>query len=353
MFSREALEIFMNTVFFNNTVRAYLLTIGIVLLFVVGGKLYTKILSGRLRKLALKTDSQLDDLLIDLLDRAATPVLLALGLNMLPILLILPKIISKTANFIFIVIVVYYAISSIVKIIDSFLLKSHYSGKILDPTARSAIHLISKIVLWVIGVLLIVRNLGFDITSALAGMGIAGVAVALAIQNVLSDIFSYLSILIDKPFERGDFIIVGNDLGTVEHIGLRSTRLCSLNGQEIVISNADLTSSRINNFKRMEKRRSAFSIGVVYNTPIEKMRAIPEWIREIISSKDDVVFERANFKEFGASSLNYEIVYFINSSDYNCYIKKQEEINLSILEKFQKERIEFAFPTQTIYVAKN
>lgn len=198
--------------------------------------------------------------------------------------------------------------------------------------------------------LIALDNLGVNITALMAGLGVGGIAVALAVQNILKDLFASLTIIMDKPFVVGDFIVVGGQKGTVENIGVKTTRLRSLTGEELTIPNADLLESRIHNHKRMLERRVECSVGVVYQTPLETLKRIPGMIREIIESVERTRFERAHFKEFGASSLNVEIVYWVLSPDYQDYMNIHEAINFSIYERFQREHIEFAYPTQTIYI---
>jgi len=210
-----------------------------------------------------------------------------------------------------------------------------------------------KVVIWGIGIIFLLDNLGFKISTVIAGLGIGGVAVALAAQAVLGDLFSYVSILMDRPFETGDFIILGSEhLGTVEHIGIKTTRIRSLGGEQIVLSNSDLTSSRIKNYKRMQERRVVFKLGVIYQTPVDRLREIPVVIKDIITGIDNTTFDRAHFSSYGNFSLDFEIVYYVLSSDYNKYMDTQQAINLAIYEEFEKRGIEFAYPTQTLFVEK-
>ncbi|MEQ8215048.1 MAG: mechanosensitive ion channel family protein, partial [Smithellaceae bacterium] len=198
--------------------------------------------------------------------------------------------------------------------------------------------------------LLILDNLGFNITSLVAGLGIGGVAVALAVQNILGDLFASLSIVIDKPFVVGDFIVIDQLRGTVEHVGLKTTRLRSLSGEQLIFSNNDLLKSRIQNFKRMTERRVVFGFGVTYQTPQDKLPLINGIVREIIEKQEHVNFDRVHFKEFGNSALNFEVVYIVKDQDYNLYMNIQQAINLEMFRRFQEEKIEFAYPTQTLFV---
>jgi small-conductance mechanosensitive channel len=191
-----------------------------------------------------------------------------------------------------------------------------------------------------------------DLSGALVGLGVGGIAIAFALQNVLSDAFSAFSIFFDRPFEIGDFIVVGDDAGTVTHVTMKSTRIKLLQGEELVISNRTILDKSIHNYKKLKKRRIVFTIGVTYGTPIKKLKKIEGIIREVIGKCQMCAIDRIHFREFGAFSLNFEIVYFIDSSDYNKYMDIQQQINFGIAEAFEKEKIEIAFPTQTIFLAK-
>jgi len=219
------------------------------------------------------------------------------------------------------------------------------------PSGIAVTTLIVRVIVWAFIVLLILDNLGFNITTLVAGLGVGGIAIAMASQNILADLFASLSILLDKPFKVGDFIIVGDFLGSVEYIGLKTTRLRSLGGEQLIFSNTDLLSSRIRNYKRMVERRIVFKIGVEYSTDYEKLTRIPEMIRDIISNIELTRFDRSHFFSYGDFSLNIETVYYILSPDYNAYADIQQEINLKIFKKFGEEKIVFAFPTQTIHLA--
>lgn len=207
-----------------------------------------------------------------------------------------------------------------------------------------------RVALWSFILLLILENLGIEVTALLTGLGIGGVAIALAVQNILGDLFASLSIVVDKPFVIGDYIVVDDLMGTVENIGLKTTRVRSLWGEQLVFPNSNLLQSRIRNFKRMDERRVLFKIGVLYETPPEKLAALPGLIRETIETQSPVRFDRAHFQGFGDSSLNYEIVYFVLSSDYNKYMDIQQAINLELVRRCAAEGIGFAYPTRTVYV---
>jgi small-conductance mechanosensitive channel len=222
-----------------------------------------------------------------------------------------------------------------------------------DPAAATTVSMLSfvgKLALWTVVLLLALDNMGIEVTALIAGLGIGGIAIALASQNILGDLFSALSIVLDKPFVMGDFIIVGDMMGTVERIGLKTTRVRSLSGEQLVCSNADLLQSRIRNFKRMHERRVVFSIGITYQTAAEKVEAIPGIIRQIVESQEEVRFDRSHFKELGDSALVYETVYYVLTPNYNRYMDIQQNINVALYRLFAQQGVEFAYPTQTIYL---
>jgi small-conductance mechanosensitive channel len=196
--------------------------------------------------------------------------------------------------------------------------------------------------------LLALDVLGFNVTTLVASLGIGGIAVALAVQNILGDLFASLSIALDQPFVVGDFIKVDDYLGTVQFIGLKTTRLRSLSGEQIVISNGDLLKSRVQNFKKMVERRVVFGFHVSHRTPVERVARLSGLLREIVEARPKVRFDRANFKEFSESGLKFEIVYYVLDPDYNLYMDLQEAINLEIMACFQREGVSFSFPAHTL-----
>ena len=217
--------------------------------------------------------------------------------------------------------------------------------------SSSVLCFISRLILWVVVTLMILDNFGINITTLVASLGIGGVAVALATQNILGDLFASLSIMLDKPFEVGDFIIVGDVLGSVEHIGLKTTRVRGLGGEQVVFSNGELLKSRIHNHKRMQTRRVAFVLRVAYGTSEEQLCRIPQIIREIVTSKPDIDFERAHFFSWGQWSLDFEIVYHFRSPDYIRHMDAQQAIFLEIYRRFQEAGIEFAQPLSIVRLA--
>jgi small-conductance mechanosensitive channel len=192
--------------------------------------------------------------------------------------------------------------------------------------------------------------LGIEVTGLVAGLGVSGVAVAFAAQAILKDVFSYFSIFLDKPFEIGDFIILDSFMGTVEHIGIKTTKVRSLGGEQLIFANADLTNARVRNFKRMWERRVVFRFGLLYETPAAQLREVPSIVRQIIESLYQSKFDRCHFFQFGDYSLIFETVYYVSSNDYNTYMDIQHEINLKLKEALEERGMGFAYPTQSVYL---
>lgn len=207
-----------------------------------------------------------------------------------------------------------------------------------------------NVIIWAMVLLLTLDNLGIDITALIAGLGIGGIAVALAVQNVLGDLFASLSITLDRPFVVGDFLIVDEYMGSVEYIGIKSTRLRSLSGEQIIISNSDLLGSRVRNYGRMNERRVVFGTSVTYETPLEQLEELPALIRQIVESQPDTRFDRSHFAKHAAASIDYETVYYVLSADYNKHMDIQQCINLRLHRELQQRGVEFAYPTQKLYV---
>ncbi|HTV78094.1 MAG TPA: mechanosensitive ion channel family protein [Steroidobacteraceae bacterium] len=229
----------------------------------------------------------------------------------------------------------------------------HAGADAATAASFGVIAFIVQAIIWAFVILLALDNLGVNITALVAGLGVGGVAVALAVQNILGDLFASLSIAFDRPFVVGDFLVLGEFMGSVEHVGIKSTRLRSLSGEQIVLSNADLLKSRVRNYGRMNERRVVFTVGVTYETPTEQLLTIPRLIRGIIESRSDTRFDRSHFAAHGAASLDFESVYYVLSADYNLYMDIQQDINLRIHREFEKLGVEFAYPTQRLLLERS
>ncbi len=342
---------FLKKEIYHNTVGGYFFSLALFFVFLVVFGIFQKLVLRHFEKLAKKTKTDIDDTFIEIIKKIKPPFYSFLAFWLAVKSLTIGDFLTKVINAILIIWIVYLVIEAVQIILDYWLKKKSKQEHIASARA-SLVGKIIKWILWSFGLLLVLDNLGVNITSLVAGLGIGGIAVALAVQNVLGDLFSSFAIFFDKPFVEGDFIVVGNEMGTVEKIGIKTTRLRSLQGEEIVVSNRELTSATIHNFKRMQERRIVFNIGVVYGTSQEKMKKIPQIIKEIFKKINLARLDRVHFKEFADSALVFEIVYYVSVPDYNAYMDTNQEILLSIKEKFEKEGIEMAYPTQTIYLAK-
>jgi small-conductance mechanosensitive channel len=343
--------------YFGNPIEDYVGAMLIFLASLIALLLLRSVVLAKLKKLAKYSKMNYDDIIIDSLRKFTAWEFLVISLYAATLHLTIHKTFNLVVTTAVVIIVVIRAILLLQHLLAEFVLAHARGDEDEIPADRASatrnINIIVKVVLWSCGLLFVLNNLGVNITAAVAGMGIGGVAVALAAQSVLGDAFSSFAIYMDKPFVIGDFIIVGSHMGVVEHIGIKTTRVRSLQGEQLVFSNTDLTSSRIQNFKKMEKRRIPFAIGVTYDTPLEKLKRIPGIIKTIIDDLESIDFDRAHFKSYGDFSLNYEIIYYVQSGDYNHYMDMQQQINFAIKEAFERENIEFAFPTQTLFVNKS
>jgi small-conductance mechanosensitive channel len=316
-------------------------------------KVIQRIVISRLSKLAATTDNQIDDLIVSMLRQTKFLILLLASAYVAFLAITLkPAIAALWQKAVILILIIQGGLWASAGI--TFALGRTIQKKMDQDTSSATtitfLGFIARLILWVIVLLLILDNLGVNITGLVAGLGIGGIAVALAVQNILGDLLASLSIVLDKPFVIGDFVVVDSLSGTIEHIGLKTTRIRSLSGEQLIFSNNDLLKSRIRNYKRMEERRIVFGFGVVYQTPMEKLKFIKTIVGDIIKKQENARLDRVHFKEYGDSSLNFEVVYFVAKPDFNLYMDVQEAINLEIFRRFQEEGIEFAYPTRTLYL---
>lgn len=312
-----------------------------------------RILLRRFHQLATRTATIIDDVFVTLLERTKLYFLVALSLYIAVGAVSLSEQITSYISriaFVFLLVQVIFwgnaAIADWVRLYKERKIEED-AGAV---TSMQAIGFLARLLLYTALLLVALDNFGIDVTALIAGLGIGGIAVALAMQNILGDLFASLTIVLDKPFEVGDFLIVGDTLGTVEKVGLKTTRLRSLSGEQIVIANGDLLGSRIRNYKRMQERRIVFSLGVTYGMSTEKLERIPKMVQEIVEMQENTRFDRAHFARFGDSALDFEIVYYMRTPDYMTFMDIQQAINLALFRRFEEEGIEFAFPTRMVHV---
>lgn len=338
--------------FLGNTVLAWLIGLAITLGLWIALLILRRVLTRIIKHVAGKSDAWWSELPVIVVERAQRWFLLVVALVAGSRPLDLPAHADKTLWFLlvaaFLVQAGWWAHCMVGSLVESN--RERMRGR--DPakiTTIGALGLLAKTALWIFVALLLLANAGVEITPLIAGLGVGGLAIALAVQTILSDLLASLSIIFDKPFVIGDFLIVGEHMGVVEHIGLKTTRIRSLSGEQLVFSNNDLLGSRIRNFGRMRERRTSFEVGVTYETPREKLERIPEILRAAVEAQPKTRFDRSHFTKFGPYSLDFETVYFVKVPDMTEYLTIQQAINLQVFSEFAKEGIEFAYPTQMIH----
>ncbi len=345
----------LNYKFYENSVEQILITVLVfVLLSIIFKVLINRVLR-KLEKFTRKGDNLFDVQIVKILKSAQGffPYLFSLYIAF-SFIDFNPEV-TPMIDSVFFVVLGYYVLR-LAQIILGYIVEQVFVGKQKDAEANETMKgvttLILNVVLWSVGLLIILSNLGVNVNSLIASLGIGSIAVALAVQNILTDLFSSFMIYFDKPFEVGDYIVVGEDSGTVQKIGLKTTRIQALKGNELVIPNSALTSSRIHNYKKMKKRRVSFTFGVVYGTTSTKLKKINKIVEKIFEKEERAELFSCAFREFGDFALRYEVIYHATTADYKAYLEVQQGINLNLKSELEKAKIEMAFPTQTVYVRK-
>jgi len=336
----------------NNTTKDYSMAMGFIVVGILIVRVFKNTLLIKIKQLTKKTNTHFDDYLVEAIEKFIIPAfyisIVFFGIKTLTISDTFRNVISDTHT----VILAYYIIRLISRVLILLLktwVREQENGE-EKVKQIGGIILIINMLIWGIGFLFLFDNLGYDVTAIVTGMGIGGIAVALAAQNILGDLFNYFVIFFDRPIEIGDFIVIDDKNGVIEKIGIKTTRIKTLSGEQLVVANSDLTSSRIHNYKKMQRRRILFGVGVSYETNTVDLKKIPGILKEIVSQQKPITFDRAHFKEFGDSSLNFEVVYYIEDAAYNTYMDVQQQINFDIFDKFQSMGIAIAFPTRTLYL---
>lgn len=344
---------FWEQIYWGNTVRSYFIAAAGILVAWIVIRVVKKIFVTQVEKFTKRTNNRFDDLFTNLIEKFAIPWLYIVAnysiiqqLNLHPRL---DKVLDGAMAFV----TMYFAVRLINYMMQVLL--SGYMRRRGESEQRirhlSGMLIVVKGFVWVIGLLTLARNFGFDVSTLLASLGVGGIAIALASQAILGDLFSYLVIFFDKPFEIGDFVILGPDtLGTIEYIGIKTTRIRSLSGEQLIISNTNMTNSTIRNYKRMERRRIVFKVGVVYQTKYELLQKIPGLLKSIVLELENITFDRAHLQEYAAYCINFEVVYYLNSPDYNQFMDAQQKVFFRIHEEFSKLGIQFAIPAQTVFI---
>ncbi len=342
----------LDQVYYNNTVREYLIALSIIVFGILLVLAFKRFIIKRLQLWVQKTPGTWDDYIVHSFSRFGIPiiqwVIVYWGIHLLDLSTRTERVVQITTS-----ILITYFVLRLLSSVVMLLLKSgvrrreHGEEKIKQ---LGGLIMMINIIIWIVGLVVLLSNWGYEVTPIITGLGIGGIAVALAAQNILGDLFNYFVIIFDRPFEAGDFIIFDDKMGTIEYVGIKTTRLKSLGGEQIIIGNSNLTGSRIHNYKRMTSRRIVFTLDVEYRTTLETLKKIPPLLKSIVEEQDIITFDRAHFSAYKDWSLRFEVVYFVLNADFNIYMDIQQNINFRIYEEFEKQKIAFAFPTQSLVV---
>ncbi|MDB5891359.1 MAG: MscS Mechanosensitive ion channel [Polaromonas sp.] len=312
---------------------------------------------GRMQRVAIRTTNRIDDTVVEVLSSTSSWLMvlaaLLIGLGMLDLN---DRWNERVEQLWFVAVAVQFGLwltRAISMGMRRYEERHTVAGVAQVSASATLLSWMLRTLLWAVVLLAVLSNLGVNITAFVASLGVGGIAIALAVQNILGDLFASLSIAVDKPFEQGDFIGVGAVVGTVQYIGLKTTRLRSLDGEQIIISNTELLKQMVKNYKRMEERRVVFKFGVTYNTSAEQAEAIAPIVKRLVDAMPALRFDRAHLLGFGESALDYEVVYIVNSADYNLYMDCQQALNLQLIRELSALGVEFAHPTRTVYLASS
>ena len=340
---------FLQQVWWGNYAQMYIIVLCEIILVWVLYKLFKKFIFSMLKKFTSRTPSEVDDAIVAAAEKFIVPFLyLAINYGILEQLNFSLHS-EHVLKVVIAVITAYFFIRFINHTIHLSVLL--YMQRKQEPAERimhlSGILIVLKVLVWIGGTLMLIENLGYNITTIITGLGIGGIAIALAAQNILTDLFSYFVIFFDKPFDIGDVISVNNITGTVERIGIKTSHIRSISGEQLIMPNTELVKSTIKNIKRLERRGVTVKLNVRYDTPEEKLKSLPDLLKEIINKQQHASFDRCHLIAFGDFSLAYEVLYFIDNSDYKIYLDIQQNIYFEIMNAFAVQGIDFAFPGQT------
>lgn len=341
-------------VILGNTTKEWILAAILLITSLIAIQIFKKIFIVRLKRWSEKTETTLDDFIIEIIEKSVVPLLYLSALYFSLKTLSFPHKANRIIYIAFLLSTTFFIIKIITALIKQLVyafIQKQENSETKEKQAKGLL-IILNVTIWIVGIVSLISNLGYDVTTLIAGMGIGGIAIALAAQTILGDLFSYFVIFFDRPFEIGDFIIVEDKSGTIEYVGIKTTRIRTLNGEQLVCSNTYLTNARVHNYKRMQERRIVFKLGLVYQTTHEQLKKIPEIVKSIIDNVENVRFDRGHFSGFGDFSLDFEFVYYVENPDFTFYMNKQQEIYLAIVAAFEKEKLDFAYPTQTLFIEK-
>jgi len=341
--------------FWGNTLYDYLFVVGLVIAGVIIIQLFKGPVLRKIKALTSKTKSSVDDYIVESVERFGVPalyfILISWAFQLLNLSVRMANFVVFLTTVIVTILIIRFISSTILMLLTKYVRQQ--SGGEEKVKQLYGIMVIINFFIWTLGILFLLDNRGFDVTAIIASLGIGGIAIALAAQNIIGDVFNYFVIFFDKPFEVGDFVAIDDKSGVIEYVGLKTTRVKTLSGEQLVFSNSDLTNSRIHNFKKMERRRVVFKVEVTYQTTHDQLKEIPKLLTDIVLTQKPVTFDRAHFASYGESSLNFEVVYYVESGQYNLFMDIHQNINLAIYEEFERRGIEIAYPTRTLFINKN
>ncbi len=351
----EQLNGILERTYFNNTVADYLIALGIIIAGMIIINVFKKLLLKRVGRWADSTATNADNFVINKVDQFGIPALYIFiiysGINYLHLTDKAQSYLEKGITIVITVLVIQLISTTVIVLLKTYLRQQDNAEEKIKQV--SGIKVIINIIIWSVGILFLLDNMGKNVSAIITGLGIGGIAVALAAQNILGDLFNYFVIFFDRPFEIGDFLVIDDKNGVVEHIGIKTTRIKTLSGEQLVFSNSDLTKSRIHNYKRMQRRRVLFRFGVTYQTSHANLKEIPTIMKSIVLEQHPVEFDRSHFAAYGNFSLDFETVYYVLDADYTTYMNIHQAINLRMYEEFEKREIAFAYPTQTLFLNRD
>jgi small-conductance mechanosensitive channel len=346
---------FLTKVFYHNTVAVWLAALAVAVAAWIVLLILKRVTYLKLKALSARTATTFDDLIAVLAQKIKPLFVLVFSIYLGSTVLKLPASVVAVLGRLAILSLLFQGAVWAAEVVSYFISRSRGKEEGEDAAGATMMGLLNfmvRLAIWGAVLIIALDNFGVHVTTLVAGLGIGGIAVAMALQSILGDLFASLAIVLDKPFLVGDFIVVDNLMGSVEHIGIKTTRIRSLSGEQLVFGNGDLLKSRIRNYKRMSERRVVFSVGVVYQTPADKLAAIPGLIKEAVEAQPGTRFDRSHFNNYGPFSLDIETVYWVLSPDYNTYMDVHQAVNLAIFRRFAAEGIDFAYPTQTLFVER-
>lgn len=342
----------LDSVLWHNSLRAWLVALVITLGIGLTITLFKRLAIRRLSKVARRSSTKIDDAVVNALQNTRLwlvyVVALYLGIQDLTLPSQVVHVIGVLATLAAFIQLGFW-LSALLKFWIDNARERAMSTDASAASSLSALSFVGRVILWAVILLVVLDNLGVNVTTLVASLGVGGIAIGFALQSILGDLFASLSIILDKPFVIGDFIIADAFVGTVENIGIKTTRVRSLGGELLIFSNSDLIKSRLRNYRHMQQRRIVFSFGVLYNTPVDKIERIAKMVQDIIDAQETVRFDRAHFKAFGAYSLEFEVVYWMLTPDYTIYMDTQQRINLAMMRDFEQAGIGFALSSRTLY----